>query len=58
MWSYSTIGAVSVSGMVLAAVVGMILSLIIYAFSKLGILNEEYKIKFRDEIDQSHKEEA
>ena len=53
-----TIGAVSVSGMVLAAVVGMILSLIIYAFSKLGILNEEYKIKFRDEIDQSHKEEA
>ena len=53
-----TIGAVSVSGMVLAAVVGMILSLIIYAFSKLGILNEEYKIKYRDEIDQSHKEEA
>ena len=53
-----TIGAVSVSGMVLAAVVGMILSLIIYAFSKIGILNEEYKIKFRDEIDQSHKEEA
>lgn len=53
-----TIGAVSVSGMVLAAVVGMILSLIIYAFSKLGLLNEEYKIKYRDEIDQSHKEDA
>ncbi len=53
-----TIGSVSVSGMVLAAVVGMLLSLIIYGFSKLGILNEEYKIKFRDEIDQSHKEEA
>lgn len=52
-----TIGAVSVSGMVLAAVVGMILSLIIYAFSKLGILNEEYKIKYRDEIDQSHNKE-
>lgn len=52
-----TIGSVSVSGMVLAAVVGMILSLIIYAFSKLGILNEEYKIKYRDEIDQSHKQE-
>lgn len=52
-----TIGAVSVSGMVLAAVVGMILSLIIYAFSKLGLLNEEYKIKYRDEIDQSHKNE-
>ena len=52
-----TIGAVSVSGMVLAAVVGMILSLIIYGFSKIGILNEEYKIKYRDEIDQSHNKE-
>ena len=52
-----TIGAVSVSGMVLAALVGMILSLIIYGFSKIGILNEEYKIKYRDEIDQSHKQE-
>lgn len=52
-----TFGSVSVSGMVLGAVVGMILSLIIYGFSKIGILNEEYKIKYRDEIDQSHKVE-
>ncbi len=52
-----TIGAVSVSGMVLAAVIGMILSLIIYTFSKLGLLNEEYKIRYRDEIDQSHNKE-
>lgn len=50
-------GSASVSGMVLGAVVGMTLSLIIYGLSKLGILNEEYKIKYRDEIDQSYKEE-
>lgn len=38
-----TIGSVELKGMALAAVVGVILSIIFFILSKAGIMNEEYK---------------
>jgi uracil permease len=40
-----TIGTVQLKGMAFAAVTGVVLSIIFYILSKLGIMNEEYKIK-------------
>ena len=40
-----TINTVELKGMALAAVVGIILSIIFYILSKLKIMNEEYTIK-------------
>lgn len=36
---------VALSGMALSAVVGMLLSLVFYIFSKIGLMNEEYTFK-------------
>jgi uracil permease len=44
-----SIGTVELKGMAFAAVVGIVLSLIIYILSKLGIMNEEYKLKYEEE---------
>jgi uracil permease len=43
--AYINIGQIKLSGMAFAAVAGMILSLIFYILSKLGLMNEEYVIK-------------
>lgn len=43
--AYINIGQVQLKGMAFAAVVGIILSIIFYILSKLGIMNEEYKVK-------------
>ena len=40
-----TVGQVQFKGMAFAAITGVLLSLSFYILSKLGIMNEEYKIK-------------
>ncbi|ERI91307.1 putative uracil permease [Clostridiales bacterium oral taxon 876 str. F0540] len=41
-------GDVELKGMALAAVIGMLLSIMFYVFSRLGIMNEEYVINSND----------
>jgi uracil permease len=43
--AHITIGQVEFKGMAFAAIVGVLLSLIFYILSKLGLMNEEYIIK-------------
>lgn len=43
--AHITLGQVQLTGMAFAAVVGVVLSIIFYILSKLGIMNEEYVIK-------------
>ncbi|OBR94066.1 uracil permease [Clostridium ragsdalei P11] len=43
-----TIGTVQFKGMAFAAIVGILLSICFYILGKLGIMNEEYKIRFDD----------
>lgn len=43
------LGTVQLKGMAFAAVVGVVLSIIFYVLGKLGILNEEYKIRFDED---------
>jgi len=43
------IGTVQLKGMAFAAIVGVLLSIIFYILGKLGIMNEEYKLRFDEE---------
>jgi len=45
-----TIGQVQFKGMAFAAITGVLLSLSFYILSKFGLMNEEYKIKAKDDI--------
>lgn len=45
-----TIGTVQIKGMAFAAVTGVILSIIFFILSKLGIMNDEYKITSDENI--------
>lgn len=44
-----TIGTVVIKGMALAAVVGVVLSILFYIFNKFGWMNDEYKISENEE---------
>lgn len=48
-----SLGSVELKGMAFAAVVGVVLSIVFYILGRLGIMNEEYKIRFDE--DSSHK---
>ena len=43
------LGTVQLKGMAFAAVTGVVLSIIFYVLGKLGIMNEEYKIRFDED---------
>ncbi|KZL91641.1 uracil permease [Clostridium magnum] len=44
-----SLGTVQLKGMAFAAIVGVVLSIIFYILGKLGIMNEEYKIRFDED---------
>lgn len=46
--AHITLGQVQLKGMALAAIVGVVLSIIFYILSKLGLMNEEYLTKEQD----------
>lgn len=46
-----TFGSVELKGMALAAVVGVILSIIFYILSKFGIMNEQYVLKSEENVE-------
>lgn len=45
-----TVGQVQFKGMAFAAITGVVLSLIFYILSKLGLMNEDYKIKSDENV--------
>ncbi|MCH5138395.1 uracil permease, partial [Clostridiaceae bacterium UIB06] len=44
-----SLGSVELKGMAFAAVVGVVLSIVFYILGRLGIMNEEYKIRFDED---------
>jgi DUF1680 family protein len=46
--AYASTGDVELKGMALAAVIGMLLSIMFYVIHKLGIMNEDYVINSND----------